>query len=492
MLSLGSNYFHTDREEEQREFKQSKEDINDVFEVVELTHQIMDIEESSYQFSAEYDHEFDSMDKLNLYVVYDRFKAERTEIEAILEDDEDEGLNYSRDDWKMINNIRGDYLDKDEKTDIDDVEIKASVGYAIQHLNNHNIKFGFQPKSKKRETTFSEDGDAVANETYEIDEKRFDFYLEDTWKISDNSSLQFGGRLEYTKVDQKALDGSQENDYTYLNPSLHYKQGITGQDQIRFSVAQTLRRPNFNEMVPFSVEDVPEDGDILIGNPDLSPESSIGIDLGYEHAFASQFGIIGANVFYRKVADKIEVSRKGESTTEEGEGSFYTTDNVGDGEVYGIEFDAGFPLTFIGIPSVSFFANYTYLESKIEDPYTKKERRFNDQPKYVYNFGLNQTLKSLGLSYGFSYQKQGDGTFEDYDVTEVTEYDANLEAYVEYKFDKELVLRFTGNNLLDAEVTEYMTNYDSIEDKQNGIVKSDEKQVERTGPMFMLTLSGRF
>ena len=40
------------------------------------------------------------------------------------------------------------------------------------------------------------------------------------------------------------------------------------------------------------------------------------------------------------------------------------------------------------------FVNYSWLDSTVDDEFG--ERRFNDQAKYVYNFGFIQDLPSSG------------------------------------------------------------------------------------------------
>lgn len=497
-LSLSGNYFNTDRVEEQYEFKKDRDSTDEDFKFKDIEHQFKDIEETSYNFTTDYTQDFDSSDQLVLSASFDSFKYTLDKYEAKNKKAD------SVDDWTTIEDVRAvDHAGK--LTDIDDKEIKGAAGYTMSRISDHTIKFGIQAQNKNRDTSYSnyKQKDGIVGDpkpfdfgTYKIDENRLDGYLEDTWVINERSSIQVGGRLEYTKVTQDGTKASEDNDYVYFNPSLHYKLGITQHDQFRLSLAQTLRRPNFDEMVPFEAEDEPEDYDVLIGNPKLTPEKSLGVDVGYEHAFSNQYGVVGANVFYRNVQDKIELSRTGDNVVDDDgdieTGGKYTPENIGDGDVYGLELDAGFPLSFIGLPSVNFFGNYSYLDSKIDDPFTNKERRFNDQPDYVYNLGLSQTLKNLGMSYGFSYQKRGDSTNEDSVTTEVTSYDANLEAYIEYKMSEALVLRFTGDNLLDADVTEHMTNYKSLDDKLAGKVDDYETQIERAGAVFMLTLSGRF
>ena len=143
----------------------------------------------------------------------------------------------------------------------------------------------------------------------------------------------------------------------------------------------------------------------------------------------------GINFFYRDVKDVIELVNTGvpnetayddwaddvedymddngvdQDTAEaavpfEPNSFIYTMDNVGDGEVWGVELDLATPLTAIGLPNTGVFANYSWLDSEIEDFIGK--RRFNNQARYVYNVGFIQDLPDLAASFGASYRKQGD------------------------------------------------------------------------------------
>src|SRR3546814_2374934 len=73
--------------------------------------------------------------------------------------------------------------------------------------------------------------------------------------------------------------------------------------------------------------------------PLIRPETAWGGDLGYEHRVGNT-GVIGVNVFYREVKNLVELVNTGEEGSE-GEGTFVLQpQNVGDGKVWGIEFDA--------------------------------------------------------------------------------------------------------------------------------------------------------
>src|SRR3546814_15539339 len=89
-----------------------------------------------------------------------------------------------------------------------------------------------------------------------------------------------------------------------LNPSAHVQWKVSDADQLRFSVARTVRRPSIDQLIPaFSLES-PGDEDATIGNPDLDFETSIGLDLGYERRLPDR-GLFGINMFYRDISDSM-------------------------------------------------------------------------------------------------------------------------------------------------------------------------------------------
>ena len=115
---------------------------------------------------------------------------------------------------------------------------------------------------------------------------------------------------------------------------------------------------------------------------------------------------MGLNFFYRKVSDLISLVNTGvpvfpdeDPDSEEGRARIYSFDNVGNGKVYGFEFDLSAPLSVIGLEDTGVFANYTRLWSKRTEPNTGLKVPFDGQPKYVYNFGMTQeipTVRRLG------------------------------------------------------------------------------------------------
>lgn len=272
------------------------------------------------------------------------------------------------------------------------------------------------------------------------------------------------------------------NDYEEFLPSASFKFDVGSGGRITASVARTSRRPEFNFLSPALLEAEYGDNDLL-GNPLLDPETAWGFDLGYEQRLGRS-GIAGVNIFYRKVNDLIELTNTGDEGSE-GDGTFiFQPQNVGDGKVYGIEFDLSTDLGFLGLPDTGVFGNLSFLDSKISDQFG--ERRFNGQSDYVYNVGFIQDVKSVGAAFGATYRKQG-GAFDRVIGEEVfTSYGADLEIFVEKRFGKSFTIRAVGSNLLNGAKREVFNKFNTVEDQNDRSFDEYELEKETAGPVFQL------
>ncbi len=229
------------------------------------------------------------------------------------------------------------------------------------------------------------------------------------------------------------------------------------------------------------------------GNPALRNERAWGVDLGYERRLGGR-GIFGVNFFYRDITDVIELVSLGSI----GDGQLFTPRNIGDGKTWGFEVDLSTPLTVIGMPDTGLFANYTYLDSEVTDPFTNEKRRFNNQPHHVYNIGFIQTLKKLDASFGATVSGRSKATESNFDHTVDLKYDPDLEAFVEKRLGKHFVLRFSVQDILRRSKKEAFLKYDGesyeeiLANRRNGIVKEYELERENAGPLYQVTLRAAF
>lgn len=299
----------------------------------------------------------------------------------------------------------------------------------------------------------------------------------------DNLTFEAGVRWENTTANIEGI----ENEYDEFLPSASLKYEI-GDGRITLSGARTLRRPRFDFIFSGLLEAELGDNDFL-GNPQLAPETAWGGDLGYEHKIGKT-GIVGVNVFYRDVSNLTEIAtvldaqgRPVEGS--EGQGTFvFTPRNTGNGEVYGIEFDASFSLSFLGLPNTGVFGNLALLDSTIEDEFG--ERQFNDQSEYVYNFGAIQNLPEYGAAFGATYRKQGEAFGRVVGEEIFTRYGADLEIFIEKRFGDSFTIRAVGSNLLDGTKDEDFNKFNTVEEQFDRDFDEYELESERAGPVFQI------
>ncbi len=460
---------------------------------------VADITQESIGIIARLDHEW-GLGETQLRVGYASFDERRDEFE------------YEVDFDRSAPRFTGDLIDQT----IDDTEMFANLEHEFEISDNLEFAIGGFVQDKDRDTVlrtvrsrfnltaadrqgydqftrnpgeFAPAGFPPFSDTItRIGENRRDLYalLEGDYG---NVTFEAGVRWENTEVTiTDILSGlTIGNDYDEFLPSASMKIEL-GDGRITLSGARTLRRPRFDFLTPGVLEAELGDNDFQ-GNPLLLPETAWGGDLGYEHKIGKT-GIVGVNVFYRDVSNLTEIATVLDANGvpvegSEGQGTFvFTPRNTGNGEVYGIEFDASFSLAFIGLPDTGVFGNLALLDSNITDEFG--ERRFNDQSKYVYNFGAIQNIPAWGAAFGATYRKQG-AAFGRVVGEEVrTRYGADLEIFVEKRFGDSFTIRAVGSNLLDGTKDEDFNKFTTVADQISRDFDEYELESERAGPVFQL------
>ncbi len=462
---------------------------------------VSDITQESFAIIGKLDHEW-SIGETQLRVGYSRFDEQRDEFE------------YEVDFDRSAPRFTGDLTDQAIK----DTELFVNLEHEFELNDNLEFAIGGFVQNKDRDTDlqtvrsrfnltaanrqgydqFTRNPGEFAPATFppleptttRIEEDRRDLYALVEGEY-DNLTFEVGIRWENTDVTITDLVAAGapaiSSDYDEFLPSASMKIEV-GDGRITLSGARTLRRPNFNFLTPGTLEAEFGDNDFL-GNPLLLPETAWGGDIGYEHKIG-RTGVVGINVFYRDVSNLTELSTLLDASGapvegSEGPGTFvYTPRNTGSGEVYGIEFDASFSLAFLGLPDTGVFGNLAVLDSKITDEFG--ERRFNDQSKFVYNFGAIQNIPQFGAAFGATYRKQGSafGRLVGEEVT--TRYGADLEVFIEKRFGDSFTIRAVGSNLLDSTKDEVFNKFATTGDQVSRDFDEYEIESERAGPVFQI------
>lgn len=385
------------------------------------------------------------------------------------------------------------------QTDLKDEEVSGAVEHRRDLGAGMELEFGVQWNQKDRKTLITAPDRVrfnVANggsntdttwsfgafegEETSIEETRIDPYV---MLSGENGALKWEAGLRYETTDTSIADGEAiDTDYAFLLPSASVRFQLNESDRLIFSAARTVRRPNFDRLSPVLLEEEVGDSD-FVGNPYLKPESAWGVDAGFERRLGRR-GVFGVNAFYRDITDLIEDVNTGEEGSA-GPGAFiYSVDNVGDGQVWGVEFDLSTPLDFIGMETTGVFLNYSWLDSSVED--FMGDRRFNSQSEYVFNAGFTHDIPSWGAAFGATYRKQGDALSRVLVEEVKTAYGADLEIFVEKKVAENIVIRFTGSNLLNASKDETFDKFNSVEEQISRDYDEYELETEEAGPWFQV------
>ncbi|WP_137870360.1 TonB-dependent receptor [Sphingopyxis sp. 2PD] len=507
-FSLNGFYVHTDRTETERSFEYNHPtNINGPIRATPPGNLTVDnaniatIDQDNYSVNGKLAHRW-SAGETSLKVGYAYFDEDRFETEYEVEFD------------RALPRFTGDQT----LTGITDKEFSVRVEHEIALGEDTKLLFGGLWQDKDRSTAITEaprdryNLTAANRQGYDqftrnptefvrpfgtfvpavggintIEEKRLDGFI---LVEGDMPGVKWEAGVRYETTDLTIVDLTPpatriDNDYEKLLPSASVKIDVGARGRVTASIARTSRRPEFNFISPAQLDAELGDNDLL-GNPLLDPETAWGVDLGFEQRLG-RAGIAGINVFYRKVNDLIELTNTG-VTGSEGAGTFvYQPQNIGDGKVWGIEFDLSTDLGFVGLPDTGVFGNISWLDSKIIDEFGK--RRFNGQSEYVYNFGVIQDIPSVGAAFGATYRKQG-GAFDRTVGEEVfTSYGADLEIFVEKRFGKSFTIRAVGSNLLNGAKRETFNKFTTIGDqKSRGPGEFDEYELEseKAGPVFQL------
>lgn len=302
-------------------------------------------------------------------------------------------------------------------------------------------------------------------------------YIMFNQKLSDKLTVLGGLRVENTNLESEGfqlnfieedeangieeeivvVETAGENSYTNILPGLHFKYDVTKNTVLRFAWTNTLARPNYNDIVP-RVEIVNEDEEIIVGNAELDPTTSMNFDLMAEHYFES-VGIISGGLFYKSINDFIytfqtEATDNSLGANTQGYNVFQPL-NGDDATIFGAEIAFQRQLNFLPgfARNFSLYLNYTYLTSSAdgirnEDGDERTDLDLPNTAPNMFNGSLGYADKKfsarLSVNFSDSYIDEiGGNDFEDryYDTQLFVDFNAT------YQINNNLSLYTDLNNI---------------------------------------------
>lgn len=350
----------------------------------------------------------------------------------------------------------------------------ANSDYSLA-MGEHFIKTGAELKHLYQNNEVQQSGAAASDLT--LSENRGAVYVQDEIGIGETIVMTPG--LRYEKVSR---DFGQTSNIDYLAPSFHLLYKLTANDNVRASIAKTVKLPRLNEMAGTLVSSLYQN-DInhpdFVGNPDLKEEKAISYELRGEHFFEDK-GIVSIGGFYRTIDGKIE-----KLTTFDGTRYIERPENAGNGKLWGVELELKKSLNAY-LEGLGVFANATFQNSSLTtNGFTRPIKQTAD---YLYNIGADHTLSAYRLTYGAAYRYVGgyDDPVDENGVSESQKGYGVFDLYASKRLDSTFKLGVNLKNVTASTIT--TTSKRSV----GGIVMETQTDREHSEPQILLTLEGRW
>lgn len=352
----------------------------------------------------------------------------------------------------------------------------AEGSYSIA-LDEHFIKTGAEIKRLHQRDDVVTTGTIVSNEQQRLREDKGSLYLQDEISVGENLILTPGIRFE------RSIRQFEHNvDTDYFAPSFHALYKMSANDNLRASVAKTVKLPRLSELSD-SLDSSLDENDInhpdVTGNPNLKEESALSYELRYEH-FLEDKGIMSIGGFYRNISDKIE-----KLTTLESGRYVERPENSGDGKLWSLEFELKKSLDSY-VKGLGIFGNAAIQHTSLESNGVK--RTIKGTNDYLYNIGIDHRLEAYALTYGAAYRYVSgyDDPIDASGIAEAQEGYGTLDLYAKKRLDSTYKLGLNLKNITQETITTTSKRYTS------GVL--DETQIDREQPRFhfLVTLEGRW
>ncbi|RXK83495.1 TonB-dependent receptor [Filimonas effusa] len=222
-------------------------------------------------------------------------------------------------------------------------------------------------------------------------------FIQSDNQFGDKARIVWGVRVESFRqnLGGKGLSVS-SNSATDILPSLNFTYKLNTRSNLRVSASQTVSRPEFREISPFTFYDFARNGSI-VGNTKLQRTKISNGDIRYE-MYPRAGELVTVGVFVKYFDKPIEMQY------DLGQGSpTYSFWNAKSALNYGAELDLRKRLDFISekLQEFTFFTNLAYIKSKITIPdgyLGEEERPMQGQSPYVINAGLQYDHELSGTN----------------------------------------------------------------------------------------------
>lgn len=319
---------------------------------------------------------------------------------------------------------------------------------------------------------------AIPNADQVIREDRAEFFANYSFSLA-NLRVRLGIAAEYSEFDQQGSDVSQNRTLDYVKPSVDLSYDGANDRRYFLTFKRDVAQLDFDDFVA-SID--PIDREIRAGNPNLLPETSWNLEVGSEHRFGEDTGLLKLRLFHRWVEDVSDLIPLDLDDSQPG--------NLPDGRHWGINIVIGLRFQNLGIPGAVFNGFYTWQDSEVIDPFSGESRPFLNQKRFEAGFEYRHDIERFRGAYGISWSGEGRRHRYDVDRVDIDWNDDAIEMFIERRLGDSLILRLAANQIYEPRSERERFNYDS--GRSSGIQTSTVSRDQVLRRFMTLSLSGTF
>ncbi|OAB62931.1 hypothetical protein AY599_13335 [Leptolyngbya valderiana BDU 20041] len=267
----------------------------------------------------------------------------------------------------------------------------------------------------------------------DVEEERLDFSLANSFSLGDVSvDLELAG--EASEIQQTG-GFAEKRSFFFWKPSLTLSQAQEDGSLWRARLLRRVSQLNFSDFV--SAADLGDD-ELELGNPNLSPETTITFDLSYEKRF-NDIGLVSLTAFYDRIDDVEDILPL--------DGGLEVPGNIGDGFRWGLRGEFTLPLERVGITGGRLDFTGRWQKSGVDDPLSGQERELSNERPWTARIDFRQDLTAARLGWGLNAGFFG--PYENFGLDELERLSRvwDFGGFIETRAIENLRIRFGFNDL---------------------------------------------
>ena len=321
--------------------------------------------------------------------------------------------------------------------------------------------------------------ESVGNDAVVVEEKRAEAFVNMSYTLSENLSLEGGITAEISKIEVSSADADNHT-LTFYKPRLSATYQINDSQTLTMEVERKVGQLDFED---FAASADLQDGNSNFGNSNLQPDKSTDLELTYDWSF-SERGSFKMRAYYNWRKDVLEHIYLNSDPQNPAVGK----GNAGDAQFWGVDTDLNIPLDFI-IENGLLEIHHFYAGSSFDDDIIGAQRPLSYYVDNGFNFKFRQDLTDHKIAWGMTYWSHFIESAYRVDEYQTFRGNNRTEFFIETTRYLDMKIKFEVEHANGAQYTR--TRYIYSPDR-SGELDRVERSRRFRDPLYTLSISGTF